>query len=141
MAADAVLDRPEQFPAFEVQVAALVADHKELDEGLRLAVYYQPDREGYEDDIFLFEVPRDYDGDAGLGEGDLLEIWYGPTMHFPMGKYQKLHIVLANADEIKQGLKHGSRIVSELRLAFAAGKARVVYVADDSTDLVDLIRG
>jgi hypothetical protein len=118
------------FPGHESMVKELVNEHKKIKaEPLLLALYYAPDRSP--EDIFLFEVIENFGGDFDEEEKDLFEVTYGSTSGFPMQAGQQLHLIIASPEELEVAVNQGWPAAKELKNAFLAGKAKVLFENQD----------
>ncbi len=123
------------FPYYLGAIKELVTQHLELvEEPLHLAVYDAPERE--RDDAFLFEVLGNFEAGALVSDGDVLEVLYGPTKHFPLElRDDMLHVVLASPDEFKYANQRKTIKLAELKRAFAAGQAEIIYSSKEAAGL------
>ncbi len=128
------------FPNYEAELRTLVRDHKELkDEPLILALYYAPQRDP--DDIFLFEVIKNFGANSIDPDRTLFEVAYGSTSGFPLAPGQHLRLVLTNPDELKAALREEWPLATELRDVLRSGKAMVLLAEEEGQRLLELIRG
>ena len=116
------------YPGFLDIVTGLVEDHKELlEEPIHLAIYYAPKERGA-NDVFLFEVLDDFEGNSIEEDGDMLEVTYGRTPDFPMlNQDSRLHIILASPTELRKAYKNKTNLFNELKLALDSDKAKVIF--------------
>ena len=118
----------ERFPQFEKAVRRLTEQHRELkDEPLHLAVCYGPMRN--ERDIFLFEVIGNTAEPMSF-ERDLFEITFSSTPEFPMGAKERLHLILANPQELETALHEHWPLALEIAKAMHSRGDHEVLFAD-----------
>src|SRR2546421_469759 len=126
-----IVQEATTFPAYESDVQELVDYHKQIeDEKLLMAIYYAPHTSGRSpDDIFLFELYDGYRQNRINPERDFEEVWYGSTDAFPLGRKQRLHIVLTNPVEFDEAMQAGWPLVREIREAVERGDYKAIYLA------------
>jgi len=138
-----IVQESTTFPAYEQDVRDLVDYHRQIEEEpLLLAVYYAPHTSGRSPhDVFLFEVYDGFQQNRISPERDFDEVWYGSTEAFPLGREQRLHIVLTNPVEFEEARQADWPLWRELREAVKQGKYKPIYVAPSHGSLLETLRG
>ena len=126
-----------KYPHYLEAVKSLVAQHKQLDEPLHLAIYYAPKR--HPGDVFLFEV-IDRFGDRGVDpDNKLFEFAYGSTAGFPLPPNRSLRLILTNPTEFREAAKANWTAIAELKESKRRGALNVIFADQLGRKLAGLL--
>ena len=126
-----------KYPHYLQAVKGLVAQHKQLDEPLHLAIYYVPKR--HPGDVFLFEV-IDRFGDRRVDpDNKIFEFAYGLTAGFPLPSGRNLRLLLANPTEFSEAAHADWKALVELKESKRRGAATVIFADQLGRKLVGLL--
>jgi len=127
----------KRFPRFAEQIRNLAIQHRSLeDEPLHLALSYDPEREGQNNDIFLFEVVSNFGDNEISPDGDLFEVTFNSSNDLQLGPDQQLHLIITNPREIETAIQDQWPLLEELRRAITAGNYEELYADESGKDIL-----
>lgn len=117
-------------PALRNEIHDLVNSHQNLKkEPLLFAMFYEPNRNSNNGDLYIFEVLDGFGDNRIDPDGDLFEIEYGSmsTINMTLPRSAKLHLVLTNPIELAAALQQQWPRAVELLKAIERGHSDILF--------------